>query len=108
MRGGGVLVSCLVLSLVLSCLVSKIGKNARNYTETGQKTVSGPSRGSLGRPLEKRGWASGERNDALKDLKMEATVLFRIVWMLLEVQEVVFMPIWATPTIKSLKNTSVV
>ena len=30
----------------------KFGKNTRNYTKTGQKTVCGPSRGSLGRPLE--------------------------------------------------------
>ena len=30
----------------------KIDKNTRNFTKTGQKTVSGPSRGSLGRPWE--------------------------------------------------------
>ena len=35
---------------------------------------------------------------------MEAKVLFRIVWMLLEVQEVVFLPIRATPTLDNLKK----
>ena len=34
----------------------------------------------------KCGWASGERNGTPRDLNMEAKVLFRIVWMLLEVQ----------------------
>ena len=31
---------------------TKIGKKIRDYTKTDQKTVCGPSRGSLGRPLE--------------------------------------------------------